>query len=240
MNQKRSARPAKKNAGATRAIQGLTPIALPEPKPGRGGTVLIALRRRRTTRTISDKKLSLQALSNLLWAAFGVNRKKGPFGVPGRTAGSASNSREIDIYVALSEGTYMYEAATHKLIPVASGDLRALAIGPGQQGAGANAPVRLMYVADLDRFSQAGFQEPGLYDPEIQKSYYYVDTGLIAENVYLFASSEGLATWFHNCDRLALAKRLNLRTTQRALFGQTVGYPAKTARRKAKGGRLSA
>jgi hypothetical protein len=227
MNQERSRKPSKNNTGATEVIQDLPPIALPNPKFDRNGTVFMALRKRKTIRTISDKKLSLHVLSNLLWAACGVNRKNGPFGCPGRTAGSASNSQEIDIYVAMVEGVYLYESATHKLIPVVGGDLRTLAISPGQNGAGATAPVRLIYVVDLDRFSKAGFQEPGLYDPEIQKSYYYVDVGLIAENVYLFASSEGLATWFHNCNRPALKRKLHLRSTQLALFGQTVGYPGR-------------
>jgi nitroreductase len=227
MNQKRSVRPPKKNAVSAGTVQDLLPIALPSPNLDRGETIFAALKKRRTVRAIRDKKLSLQVLSNLLWAACGVNRKNGPFGVPGRTAASASNAQEIDLYVAMSEGIYLYEVASHRLIPVVEGDLRALAIGPGQRGAGANAPVRLIYVVDIDKFSKAGFQEPGLYDPEIQKSYYYVDTGLIAENVYLFASSQGLATWFHNCNRTALAKKLHLRSNQRALFGQTVGYPGK-------------
>jgi nitroreductase len=165
-------------------------------------------------------------ISNLLWAACGVNRKRGPFGDPGRTAGSASNSREIDLYVAMSDGTYLYEAESHKLIPVAAGDLRPLAIGPGQMGTGAVAPVRLVYVVDIEKFKRAGFQEPGLYDPEVQKSYYYVDTGLIAQNVYLFAASQGLAAWFHNCNKGAVARKLGLQRNQRALFGQTVGYAA--------------
>jgi hypothetical protein len=110
------------------------------------------------------------------------------------------------------------------MTPVAAGDSRALAIGAGQGRAGANAPVRFIYVVDIDRFKNAGFQEPGLYDPEIQKSYYFVDTGLIAQNVYLASSSLGLASWFHNCNKAALAKKLRLKPPQRALFGQTIGY----------------
>jgi hypothetical protein len=100
-----------------------------------------------------------------------------------------------------------------------------MAIGQGQGPAGAQAPVRLIYVVDIQKFSTAGFQEPGLWDIETQKSYYYVDTGLIAGNVYLFAASQGLATWFHNCNRAELSTRLRLRKNQRALFAQTVGYP---------------
>ena len=203
----------------------LPSISLPSPKFDQGTSVLSALKKRKTVRSISSKKLSLQVLSNLLWAACGVNRKKGPFGIMGRTAASASNSQEIDLYVALPEGTYLYNAISHKLMPVATGDLRAMAIGPGQGSAGAQAPVRLIYVVDIDKFSKAGFQEPGLWEPEIQKSYYYVDTGLIAGNVYLFAASQGLVAWFHNCNKAALAEKLNLRPDQRILFGQTIGSP---------------
>jgi hypothetical protein len=210
------------------SAQGLLPIDLPRPTFDRGKSVLKALRQRKTIREIMNKKISVHVLSNLLWAAWGVNRNKGPFGIPGRTAASASNSQEIDVYVAMQEGIYSYDAFHHRLLPVVAGDLRALAIGPGQARFGAKAPVRLIYVADIDRLSHtAGFQEPGLQDPEIQKSYYYVDTGLIAGNVYLFAASQGLASWFHNCNKSGLAAKLKLRTNQRVLFGQTVGYPAK-------------
>ncbi len=206
------------------AIGDLQPITLLEPVFERCGTVFEALKMRRTSRSISDKKISLQILSDILWAAQGVNRVQGPFGGPGRTAGSASNSQEICVYVAREEGTYLYEPDSHKMTPVAAGDIRALAIGPGQGMAGANAPIRFIYVVDIDKFKNAGFQEPGLYDPEIQKSYYFVDTGLIAQNVYLAASSLGLASWFHNCNKAELAKVLRLKPQQRALFGQTIGY----------------
>lgn len=216
-------------AGSLLAQESLPPVTLPAPEKDGGKSVLAALRERKTNRCISAKKLPLQVLSNLLWAAFGVNRKNGPFGQLGRTAASASNSREIDIYVALPEGTYLYEAVPHRLAPVAAADLREKAISRGQRGTAAGqAPVNLIYVADIAKYSQAGFQEPGLRDPEIQKSYYNVATGLIAGNVYLFAASQGLAAWFHNCDKEGLAKALKLRPDQRALYGQTVGYPARS------------
>jgi hypothetical protein len=190
-----------------------------------------ALQRRRTAREISDRKLPLKVLSNLLWAAWGVNRKRGPFGNSGRTAASASNSQEIDLYVAMREGVYLYNAFRHMLLPVVTGDLRPLAIGRGQADSVAEAPVQLIYVVDIYRLTHtSGFREPGLLDPEIQRSYYYVDTGLIAGNVYLYAASQGLAAWFHNCNRLALAARLKLRADQYVLFGQTVGYAAKSSR----------
>jgi hypothetical protein len=208
--------------------QNMQPIVLLKPKPDKGKSVLKVLEKRKTIREISDKKLSLQILSNLLWAACGINRKKGPFGIPSRTAASASNSQEIDVYVALKEGIYLYDAFQHILVPVIAEDLRTLAIGQGQVSIGDKAPVRLIYVADINKLvNTAGYQEPGLQNPEVQKSYYFVDTGLIAGNVYLFAASQELAAWFHNCNKPALTSKLKLRDDQRVLFGQTVGYPVK-------------
>lgn len=208
------------------------PIELPRPAPRPGRSLTRALQLRKTIREIGDEKLSLQTLSDLLWAACGVNRKKGPFGIPGRTAASASNSQEIDVYVALQEGTYLYDPLHHRLVAAVAGDLRNLAIGRGQANGGGEAPVRLVYVADIDKLANtSGFQEPGLRNPDVQRSYYYVDTGIIAANVYLFAASIGLAAWFHNCDRSRLSAKLRLRDDQRVLFGQTVGYPMKKGRR---------
>ncbi len=211
---------AQETSGSTPALQ---PIPLLKPQTDGGKSVLAALKERRTNRNVSDEKLPPQILSNLLWAAFGVNRESG-----GRTAASASNSQEIDVYVALAEGIYLYEAAPHRLAPVAAGDLRAKAGGRGRGGAAAKAPVNLIYVVDLAKYSQGRPQEPGLKDPEIQKMYYGVACGLIAGNVYLFAASQGLAAWFHNCNRAGLATDLKLRPDQRVLFAQTVGYPVKT------------
>ena len=203
-------------------------IKLPRPALPTSTSLARALRLRKTTREISARKLPLQTLSNLLWAACGVNRQKGPFGIPGWTAASASNSQEIDVYVALEEGTYLYDPFHHRLVRVVAGDLRRFAIGRGQAEAGAEAPVRLIYVADIDKLVHtSGYQEPSLRDPDVQRSYYYVDTGLIAANVYLFAASAGLAAWFHNCDKSQLSTKLNLRKDQSVLFGQTVGYPMK-------------
>jgi len=108
---------------------------------------------------------------------------------------------------------------------VVAGDHRAKA--SRRSGVGAKAPVSLIFVADIAKFAKAPFQEPGLRDPEIQKSYYSVATGLIAGNVYLFAASQGLAAWFHNCNKTAPAAELKLRPEQRVLYAQTVGYPAK-------------
>jgi len=216
------------NKPSSPAAPELPPITLVKPQIDGGKSVLASLRERKTNRNISPEKLSPQMLSSLLWAAFGVNRENGPSGRSGRTAASASNSQEIDIYVALAEGIYLYDAVPHRLTPVVAGDLRAKAGGRGRGGAAAQAPVNLIYVVDLAKYSQAPFQEPGLKDPEIQKSYYFTDTGLIAGNVYLFAASQGLAAWFHNCNKPGLAADLKLGPEQRVLFAQTVGYPAQS------------
>jgi nitroreductase len=205
-------------------VAGIKPIKLPAPRFEGCGTVFEALKKRSTSRTINGKIISRQKISDILWAASGINRQTGPFGVPGLTAGSASNSQEINIYAAMAKGIYLYEPHGHKLILVLSGDYRVLAIGPGQGTVGATAPIRLIYVVDIDKFKNAGFQEPGLYNGEIQKSYYFVDTGLIAQNVYLATVALGLSSWFHNCNKPEIAKVLKLNPNQRALFGQTIGY----------------
>jgi nitroreductase len=201
----------------------LQPISLPKPEADGGKSVLAALQERKTTRNVSPKKLPPQMLSNLLWAAFGVNRPKGSFGKPGRTAASASNSQEIDLYLALAEGVYRYEAVPHQLTPVVAGDFRARA----GRGAAATAPVNIFFVADLTRYDTGpGQPDRNIGNPEIQKGYYYVATGLIAANIYLFAASQGLAAWFHNCNRDTAAKEFKLKPEQRVLYAQTVGYPA--------------
>lgn len=209
-----------------RGDPGPSRILLPRPAFRGMQEVAAALHARRTVRAISARELPAARLSELLWAAFGINRRRGPFGDVGRTAASASNSQEIDLYVALSQGAYLYCPTRHRLIRVATADLRGLALSRGQGALGATAPVRLIYVADLHRLTHTrGFDEPGLHRPAVQRSYYYVDAGLIAANVYLYAAARGLAAWFHNCQRAALFSALSLTAGQRVLFAQTVGYP---------------
>lgn len=197
-------------------------ITLPEPVKTGGKSVLEALQLRHTNRNISPQEIPLQLLSNLLWAAFGVNRERASFNKPGRTAPSASNSQEIDLYVALKDGVYLYEAVPHQLTPVAEGDFR---MRSGRRAA-ATAPVNIFYIADLTRYDLGpGQPDRRIGDPEVQKSYYYTDTGFIAQNVYLFAASHGLAAWFHNCDRENTVGEFKLHADQRVLFAQTIGYP---------------
>ena len=193
------------------AAQEPKPIELPQPQTEGGKPLMQALKARHTTREFKPNPLAAQVLSNLLWAAFGINRPDSGK----RTAPSARNWQEIDIYVAMAEGTYVYDAKTHRLNPVLSGDIRA---ATGAQDFVKDAPVNLVYVADLAKTGDASAEGQNLYTA--------VDTGFISQNVYLFCASEGLATVVRGTvDRPALAKLLKLRTDQKIIVAQTVGYP---------------
>jgi nitroreductase len=197
---------------------------LPPLDPG-GKSVFQALSSRQTIRELSQEPLPEQTLANLLWAAKGINRASSTYGLPGRTAASASNSQEVEIFVALREGAYRYRAQANALELVRAGDHRQLAMTPGQPPLGPPASVQLIFVANIEKLEQtAGYPEPRLKDPEFQKAYYFLDTGLIAANVYLFAASTGLGAWFHNCSP-ALAEILQLKSHERVLFAQSVGFP---------------
>ena len=197
-------------------------IVLPKPEKEGGKSVMASLLERKTIRTISSKELPIQVVSNLLWAGFGVNRDSSGFGKKGRTAPSASNSQEIDLYVALPAGVYLYDAISHSLLPVVEGDFRSRSTRRG----GTSAPLNIFYIVDLSRYDLGPSQPDRVIgDPEVQKSYYFTDTGFIAQNIYLFTASFGLAAWFHNCDKENTIKEFKLKPTQRVLFAQTVGYP---------------
>ena len=193
---------------------------LPKPQLQGGRPLMQALADRKTNRTISEERLSPQMLSNLLWAAWGVNRPA----TNGRTAPSAMNVQEIDLYVFLAGGVYLFDAPSHSLTPVVAGDHRAQT---GTQAGVGTAPVGLVYVADLDKYA-GGAGRRGVSDPARQTAWSNAHCGFIAQNVYLFAASEGLASWFRAMlDAPALAKLLNLRPAQQVLYAQGVGYPAK-------------
>ncbi|MBS1128058.1 MAG: nitroreductase [Nitrospirae bacterium] len=199
--------------GAVAAEQQLTSQQLPAPQTESGRPLMQVLKERSTSRSFSARKLPPQVLSNLLWAAFGVNRPESGH----RTAPSAKDRQEIDIYVAMAEGLYVYEAKTHVLQPVLAVDIRAMT---GRQSFVADAPVNLVYVADLGRMGKASKEEQDLYSA--------ADTGFISENVYLFCASEGLATVVRgSVDRETLAKAMRLRPDQKIILAQTVGYPKK-------------
>jgi nitroreductase len=191
------------------SAQELKPIQLPKPQVTGGMPLMQALAERKTTRAFVDKPLPLQTLSNLLWAAFGVNRPRTVKPGLGRTAPSAMNKQEVELYVVLAQGVYVYEAETNLLRPVAAGDLRAkMGAPPAGQAA-----VTLVYVADS------------------KLNYAQVDVGFIGQNVYLFAASEGLNAWFYALhgqqDATAVGAALKLPEGKSPLYGQSVGYPPK-------------
>jgi len=192
--------------------QGPPAVTLPKPRMEGGKPLMQALKERQSARQFSSEKLPVQTLSNLLWAAWGVNRADGR-----RTAPSAANAQEIDVYVVLAEGTYLFEARGHTLKPVLAGDNRSKA---GTQPFVAQAPLNLIYVAD--------YAKMGAAKPEDKPLWAAAGSGFIGQNVYLFCASEGLATVFRAyVDREAVSKALGLRPDQKVLFSQTVGYPHK-------------
>ena len=186
------------------------PIDLPAPQTDGGKPLMQALKARQSAREFSSRMPSPQVLSNLLWAATGINRPDGR-----RTAPTASNRQEIDLYVITADGLYLYEPKGHKLNALLADDLRALA---GTQDYARTAPVNLVYVADLARYGAQMSEENKL-------TYSGADTGYVSQNVYLFCASEGLATVVRaGIDRAALAKAMRLRPEQRIILQQPVGY----------------
>jgi len=187
-------------------------IKLPPPETVGGVPLMRALKARHSTREFDSRPLPPQVLANLLWAASGVNRPD----TGARTAPSAHDWREIDVYVTTTDGAYRYDPPTHTLIKVAAGDIRHLT---GVQDFVATAPLNLVYVADLDRMSGAGAEDKAFYSA--------ADAGFIAQNVYLYCASAGLAVVVRGLvDRDALGAALGLGKHQRIILAQSVGYPA--------------
>ncbi len=198
---------------AVALAQELVPIKLPAPQTDGGKPLMQALKVRQSARDYSGEKLPLQVLANLLWAGWGVNRPDGH-----RTAPSASNKQEMDVYVTLPDGAYVYDAKAHALNPVAAGDLRG---ATGTQPFPATAALNLVYVADTTKVGRPAT------DPQ-QALNLGADAGFIAANVYLYCASEGLATVVRaSVDKAVLGKALKLRDTQLVVLAQSVGYPKK-------------
>jgi nitroreductase len=185
-------------------------ISLPKPRMEGGKPLLQVLRERKSIRDFKPDSLSTQTLSDLLWAAYGINRPE----IDHRTVPSAMNAQEIDLYVATREGLFLYEAKPHALKRVLSEDIRAKTTG---QASLKEAPVALIMVGDLPRLTKA--------KPEDREFYAAIDTGFISQNIYLFCASEGLATVVHDLDRRILAQAMKLRPEQRITIAQSVGYP---------------
>ena len=193
------------------ASYGGDPIQLPSPQMEGGKPLMQTLKDRMTIRTLADEKLPMQTLSNLLWAAFGINRPDGR-----RTAPSARNWQEIDIYVATPDGLFLWDAQKNLLNPILTKDIRALT---GTQPYAKDAAVDLIYVGDYSKVSGGGMDQNVLVG---------ADTGFISENVYLYCASEGLATVVRaGIDRDALGKEMKLKPEQKIILAQSAGYPKK-------------
>jgi hypothetical protein len=184
--------------------QELKPIQLLPPQLDGGRPLMQVLKDRKSTRTYSKKEIPLQVLSNLLWAAFGINRPN----IGLRTAPSRLSFGDIDIYVATIDGVFFYDAIANLLTPVVAEDVRM-----------GEAPVNLIYVWD-------GLKKNRGYSDELNLCLTFCHTGFVSQDVYLYCASEGLATVVRNrFDKPALEKKMKLRPEQYATLVQPVGYP---------------
>lgn len=192
--------------------QSMDTIKLPAPQTVGGKPLMEVLKMRKSTRSYTPQELSMQELSNMLWAGCGISRPESGK----RTAPSAMDWQEVDIYVSLKTGTYQYEPHANELIPVLAGDIRSQT---GVQGFVAMAPVNLIFVADYSKMK--GRSE------ELLATYAGTDTGFISENIYLYCASAGLGTVVRGMlDRDALKKTLGLPDYKHVVYAQSVGYPA--------------
>lgn len=188
-------------------------IKLNTPDKTGGKPFMAALAERHSDREFDSKELSVQDLSDLLWAANGVNRPDGK-----RTAPSAMNKQEVDVYVLMKGGAYLYDAPTHTLKGIASGDHRAL-INPRATGASATPPVGLVLVSDLSKF--AGHKERALQMGAL-------DAGIVSQNINIFCSAKGFSTVPRmSMDDAGLKKVLKLSDDQALMLNNPVGYPKK-------------
>lgn len=228
--------------------QDLKTIKLNEPNKKRGLPVMEALSVRASVREWSDKEVSLQDLSDLLWAANGINRPE----IKKRTASSAQNAQDVDIYVFMKEGVYLYDALGHALVPVVAGDLRSqimMAPGGGPGGPGgpggapgakpegvpmpkpegppglkpgggpqSPAPIQLILVSDIGRF--------GGGTPELKYEWGAIDTGIVSQNIALFCAATGMATRPRaSISKDKIKSLLKLKDTQHPFLNHPIGYP---------------
>jgi SagB-type dehydrogenase family enzyme len=194
--------------------QELQSIKLNAPNKTKGTAVMKALSDRHSEREFGTKELSLQDISDLLWAANGINRQGGM-----RTAPSAMNRQEIDVYLINKDGAYLYDAATSTLKAVAKGDYRKAVAGSGQEFA-AEAPVCLVLVANLEK----------LGDPKSDNTRWIaaMDAGIVCQNINIYCSAAGLATVPRaTMDKEELKKVLKLSDTQLLTLNNPVGYSKK-------------
>jgi nitroreductase len=186
-------------------------VELPPPRTTGGRPLIEALRQRRSIRDYATRTLPLQVLSDLLWAAFGINRPA----TGDRTAPYWRHIMVIDVYAVMADGVWLYDPKRHALAQQLRADLRALT---GRQDFAAIAPLNLVYVAHGERMQGVSAEDRRLFAS--------VDAAFIGQNVYLFCASEGLATVFRGAiDYPKLTAALQLGAGQFVTFAQTVGYP---------------
>lgn len=186
-------------------------ITLPAPAKEGGKPLMTALAERKSSRSFSEKGIPLQTLSDLFWAANGINRPDGR-----RTAPSAMNRQEIDLYAVMKNGTFRYEAQGHKLVEVTTEDLRKTSGLPGFSG---TAPLTIISVVNGSK--------QNIKEKAASARLGAVDCGFIGQNIYLFCTSAGLNTvYLGTLNAQALAASLKLGEGSEAFFAQTVGYPA--------------
>ena len=196
--------------GSASAAETNKAITLPPPHTDGGMPLMQALKERKSSREFSPAPLPPQVLSDLLWAGFGINRPDNGH----RTAPSAMNQQELDLYVATADGVYVYDAKTNQLQLVVAEDIRART---GKQDYVKVAPVEVILVADFARMTKP--------KPEDKERYATIDAGYIGQNLYLFCASAGLTTVVHEIDRTALRDALHLKPDQKIIIAQSVGYP---------------
>jgi nitroreductase len=185
--------------------------ALPAPRKEIGKPVMQALQLRRSIREFSPRPLPPQVLSDLLWAAYGINRPSGD-----RTAPYWRHIMVIDVYAAMADGVWLYDPKQHALRPHLETDIRAQT---GLQDFVATAPLNLVYVVHGERMKEIS--------PEERRLYGSVDAAFAGQNVYLYCASEGLATVFRGAlDHDKLNRAMRLENGLFVTFAQTVGYPA--------------
>jgi SagB-type dehydrogenase family enzyme len=194
--------------------QELKSIVLNPPDKTRGLPVMQAFEKRASASTFSGEKLKMQDLSDLLWAADGINRPE----LKKRTAPSAMNAQDIDIYIFMEEGVYLYNAGSQTLEPVVSGDQRLLVAG--RQTEFAKAAVILLMVSDISRFQ--GNDDAG------KLSMAAMDAGLVSQNISIFCAGVGLITRPRaTMDQVKIKEILKLKDSQHPLLNNPVSYPVK-------------
>ncbi|MGZ5033795.1 MAG: nitroreductase family protein [Usitatibacter sp.] len=202
-------------AGAAMAAMPMAVLAqgtkmLPAPRKEAGKPLMQALQLRRSTREFSPRPLPPQILSELLWAAYGINRPSGD-----RTAPYWRHIMVVDVYAAMADGVWLYDPKAHALLPHLDTDIRAQT---GLQDFVGTAPLNLVYVVHGERMKDIA--------PEERRLYGSVDAAFAGQNVYLYCASEGLATVFRGAvDQARLNQAMRLGDGQFVTFAQTVGYP---------------